>query len=143
MLMIMRLRPTRWLLGMPLFTWLAHRLVLGPFDYTVINLREPFIARAFGVVALSIAASLLLRQRFAPGRLVSDVRAWLALLLVANVGHVVVYGWPLGFPLPPAPARYFPFLGAFLLIGWGLAYAFIAGGRSSRPGSPSPPVQRG
>jgi hypothetical protein len=44
----------------------------------------------------------------------------LGLLFYVNLAHVVVYGWPLGFPLPPQPARYFPFFGAISLAVYGV-----------------------
>jgi hypothetical protein len=123
-----KLRPSPWTLVIAALTWLAHRAVLGPFDYTIVNLRARFVPKAFAAVVVAMVASLALR-RYVRAR-DNDVDAWLAALLFANVGHVFVYGWPLGYPLPPAEARYFPFFGAITLCAWGLV---IAAGRLGRP----------
>jgi hypothetical protein len=116
-----------WLASAVLILWLVHRLVLGDFDFTVINLREQFLPRAalvtFSASLLAIGAHLLVVR--APERLAGDQLTLVALLLVANVGHVFVYGWPLGFPLPSQAARYFPFLGAIALASYALVAAVL------------------
>lgn len=111
-----------WLAFALLSIWATHHLVLGDFDFTVINLREHFVPRAsFVAFASSFVALgghvLTVRRR---ERIVGDQLVLLGLLLAANLGHVFVYGWPLGFPLPSQAARYFPFFGAFLLASYGL-----------------------
>ena len=62
-------------------------------------------------------------------RLVGDLLLVVGLLLAMNLGHVYVYGWPLGFPLPPQPARYFPFFGAIALATYALAAGLLLEGR--------------
>jgi hypothetical protein len=124
-----KLRPSAWPLVIAALTWLAHRAVLGPFDYTIVNLLARFVPKAFAVVILAMVASFLVRRFVRPRE--TDVDAWLAALLFANVGHVFVYGWPLGYPLPPAEARYFPFFGAIALCAWGLVTAAARLGRPS------------
>ena len=115
---------TMWVASSLLILWVVHRLVLGDFDFTVINLREQFIPRAavvaFAASLLGVAAHVLVVRR--PERLTGDQLVLIGLLLFANVGHVYVYGWPLGFPLPGQAARYFPFLGAIALA----SYALVA-----------------
>jgi hypothetical protein len=113
-----------WMAAALAILWVVHRVVLGDFDFTVINLRERFIPRAalvvFSASLVAVAAHVLVVRR--PDRLASDQLVLVGLWLFANVGHVVVYGWPLGFPLPGQAARYFPFLGAIALA----AYALVA-----------------
>lgn len=114
-------------LGFALLTvWGVHHMVLGDFDFTVVNLRAQFVPRATVIAFVSALVALgghvvIIRGR---ERLVADQLLFVGLLLVANLGHVFVYGWPLGFPLPSQPARYFPFLGAILLA----AHALVAAG---------------
>lgn len=112
---IARLVP--WLASSLLLVWAVHHAVLGDLDFTVINLRGLFVPRAALVALLSSLVSLgvhrlLLRS---PARRLGDLLLLMGLVLAANLGHVFVYGWPLGFPLPSQPARYFPFFGAILL----------------------------
>lgn len=116
-----------WMTASLLALWVIHRLVLGDLDFTVINLREQFIPRAAMVTfaaALAAAAGHVLALR-RPERLAGDLLMLVGLLLVANVGHVYVYGWPLGFPLPSQAARYFPFLGAIALATYALVAAVV------------------
>ena len=116
-----------WMTAAALALWVAHRVVLGDLDFTVINLREQFIPRAaivtFSAALVAVIAHVILLAR--PEQLAEDLLMLVALLLVANVGHVYVYGWPLGFPLPGQAARYFPFLGAIALATYGLVAAAI------------------
>jgi hypothetical protein len=98
--------------------------VLGDFDFTVINLRERYIPRAAAVAIVSVLATLVAHERIVHDRprLVGDLVLLVGLLLAMNVGHVYVYGFPLGFPLPPQAARYFPFFGAIAVV----VYALVA-----------------
>ncbi len=133
-----------WLLLTAAIFWAVHRAVLGEFDYSVINIRTRFIPRAFGIAFCSLALAVVAHRLLLSSthgahdvsptwkeRLRADVLVIAALLLVMNVGHVAVYGWPLGFPLPSAPARYFPFFGAIALATTGLL-AFILSVISAR-----------
>ena len=106
--------------------WCVHHAVLGDFDFTVINLRERFLPRAGAVALVSALATVFAHARIVSDRrrLAGDVVLLVGLLLAAMLGHVYVYGWPLGFPLPPQPARYFPFFGAIALV----TYALVAAG---------------
>ncbi len=117
-----------WLVFAVLAIWALHRAVLGEFDYSVINLRERFLPRA--AIIGSSAALLVLGAHLGVvrvrERLLGDFLMLVGLVLAANVGHVLVYGWPLGFPLPPPAARYFPFFGAILLATHGLVAAVLA-----------------
>lgn len=115
-----------WLLFALFTVWGVHHVVLGDFDFTVVNLRGLFILRATAIAFVSALVALgvhafVLRDR---ERLVSDQLLFVGLLLFVNLGHVFVYGWPLGFPLPSQAARYFPFLGAILLA----VHALVAAG---------------
>lgn len=116
-----------WIAAALLTLWVVHRLVLGDLDFTVINLREQFIPRAaivtFSAALAATAGHVLALRR--PERVAGDVLMLVGLLLAANVGHVYVYGWPLGFPLPAQAARYFPFLGAIALATYALVAAAV------------------
>ena len=105
-----------------LLLWGVHHLVLGDFDYTVINLKVRYVPRAVLVSAMAWVGVAL----FARKRVVFDLGVVVALLLVVNVGLVFVFGAPLGFPLPPPAARYFPFFGAIALLVFGMLTAIAA-----------------
>ncbi len=111
-----------WLSTLVAAIWLSHRIVLGDFDYTVINLKVRYLPRAFGAVFLAGAFAWAARVARDRGwtHLANDAVTFSALLLLCNLGHVLVYGWPLGFPLPSPAARYFPFFGAIAQVGFGL-----------------------
>ena len=126
-----------WVVFAAFVTWAVHRAILGELDFTVINLKVQFVPRAFAVVFLSatVAAAVhaALVRRW--DHLASDMLTLLGVLLLANLGHGFVYGWPLGFPLPPTAARYLPFFGAIALVGFGLfasVLVIIAWRRSRR-----------
>lgn len=133
---------TMWVVSALLILWGVHHLVLGDFDFTVINLRERFIPRAavvaFAASLLAVGGHVLVVRR--PDRLAGDQLVLVGLLLVANVGHIYVYGWPLGFPLPGQAARYFPFLGAIALASYALVAAVIVMSRKPRSSTPAPPA---
>jgi len=118
---------TAWVAFTAFVVWCVHHAVLGDFDFTVINLRQRFIPRAAAVAIVSALATVLAHARIVRDkeRLVGDLLLVVGLLLAMNLGHVYVYGWPLGFPLPPQPARYFPFFGAIALAVYGLAAAVL------------------
>ena len=113
---------TAWVAFGMFVIWCVHHAVLGEFDFTVINLRERFLPRASAVALVSAVATVLAHLRIVGDRrrLAGDMVLLVGLLLAAMLGHVYVYGWPLGFPLPPQPARYFPFFGAIALVTYGL-----------------------
>ncbi len=125
-----------WLTMLVAATWLSHHLVLGDFDYTVINLKVRYLPRAFGVVLLAGAFAWVARvvQERAWAGLANDAVTFSALLLLCNLGHIFVYGWPLGFPLPSPAARYFPFFGAIAQVGFGALalFAIVMAARESR-----------
>ncbi len=127
-----------WLLSAPALLWLVHHAVLGDFDYTVINMKRRFVTRAFAITfAAALAGVAIHAVAIRNGRrLVRDLVTVVLLLLVANVGHVLVYGWPLGFPLPSAAARYFPFFGSIATVG----YALVAIGVALSPWGGGPPA---
>jgi hypothetical protein len=110
-----------WLACVVLAIWVAHHLTLGDFDYTVINRRGRFIVRGYAAVFLSALVGIATHARITNAEhLVDDWTTVVVGMLAMNLGHIAVYGWPLGFPLPPAPARYFPFFGSGALLGYAL-----------------------
>jgi hypothetical protein len=108
--------------GAALALYLAHRIALGVFDYTVVNRRERFIALALAAAVSSALVVTVAHARIVRSRehLTEEMVTGVALLLLANLGHIFVYGWPLGFPLPPPALRYAPFYGAITLVGFAL-----------------------
>lgn len=127
-----------WVVMTALSTWVAHRVILGEFSFTVINRRNAFVPAALLAVAVSGLASVLVHAvlvRRAPSRtrerryveqLTSDLLLLVVLLVIVNLGHIVAYGWPLGFPLPPSTARYLPFFSSIVQVVYGLGTAALA-----------------
>ena len=94
----------------------------------MINVRTTFIPRAFAIVMASAAIAVAVHALFVRdlAHLTADLLTLVGLLVIANVGHVLVYGWPLGFPLPSAALRYFPFFGAIALVGFAVVGFVLA-----------------
>ncbi len=68
-------------------------------------------------------------------RLVADQATLVWLAIVVNVGHIFVYGWPLGFPLPGPTLLFLPFIASIFLL-WQsilLFFAAIAAIRAPQP----------
>lgn len=116
-----------WLGAAAMLTWLVHRAILGEFDFTVINLKSSFVPRALAIVAIAAVSASFVHLRVVRSyeRLAFDILTLVGVLAIANLGHIFVFGWPLGYPLPSAEARYFPFFGAIALLGYGLAAAVV------------------
>ncbi len=108
-------------------TWVAHRVALGEFDFTVIVRRPYYVPRAFAAATVSwvIAAVVHWLLFRSAEKLAFGLMLLAAGWLVLGVGHVAVYGWPLGFPLPPPPVRYFPFFGSIAGLVSALASAAV------------------
>jgi hypothetical protein len=113
-----------WLLAVLTATVALHVLVRGSFDWTAINTRESYL-RAGALIALAPALLGLVVRRAAPD-LLADQLTLAVLVLALDLGHIVVFGWPLGFPLPPPPLLLFPFTGAILLAVHAALVALLA-----------------
>ena len=59
-------------------------------------------------------------------QLAFDMLALTALVVAAGLGHRLVYGVPLGFPLPGRYELFFPFMGAAWALCFGFATAVIS-----------------
>ncbi|MBL9104860.1 MAG: alkaline phosphatase family protein [Myxococcales bacterium] len=123
--------------GLRLAVWCAavmaaaavmHVVWLGSFDWTAINLRERYLRAAPLVCAIAVAPAIAWSLwREGRARLAGDLLTLSLLGLAVNVGHVVVFGWPLGFPLPGPAALLLPFFAAFFTVVHGLLAALAAG----------------
>lgn len=105
------------------WVWVVHHALLGDLDFSALNGTKRYLIRAAITVAIALAISIvthvfLVRKL---SRFVFDVTTLLALLLVLEAGHLVAYGWPLGFPLPSPSVRYLPFFGSFVMCGFSIA----------------------
>lgn len=109
-------------------TVLLHILVLGSFDWTAINLRERYLRSApFICLVPALLALALHRWRLRdPDRLLADQLTLAALGLAVLLGHIVAFGWPLGYPLPGPALLLLPFLASFFLVVHGLLAALLA-----------------
>ena len=119
-----------WLAFALLALWVSHRLILGVLEFSAINLKERYVPKAFAAVFLAAVVTTLAhrwtRRPFAP-----DQVTLVGVILYVNVAHVLVYGWPLGFPLPSAAMRYLPFFACFAAVG-NAAIGIVATARALR-----------
>jgi hypothetical protein len=97
----------------------------GSFDATSINARATWIRAALAlgmaVGAAGIVAHTLLFRDAARAR--ADQLTLVAVGVLADLAHATAYGWPLGYPLPPAPLLFFPFFVASFVV----SHAAVAG----------------
>lgn len=118
-----------WCAAVMLATAALHVLVLGSLDWTAINRREHYLVRA-PLICLAPALVALAARAWRLGvgsRVIADQLTLAALGLAIDVGHIVVFGWPLGFPLPGAALLLLPFLASFFLAVHALLGALLAG----------------
>jgi len=110
-----------------------HVLVLGSFDWTAINMRARYLRAAplicLGPAVLAIAWH---RWRWPASSLPADLLTLALLGLAINAGHIAVFGWPLGFPLPGPAMLLLPFFAAFFMVVHGTLAALAAGWSLSR-----------
>ena len=111
-----------------LATLALHLLVLGSLDWTAINTRERYLVRAPFICATPAVLAIAWHVwRVRDGaRLIADQLTSAALALALVLAHVVVFGAPLGFPLPGPTLLLYPFLGAFMIVVHALLAAVIA-----------------
>jgi hypothetical protein len=98
-------------------TLATYRAMRGSLDFTSINSRAEFIRVGAGVsLAVAILAMLVHWSIFRDGgRWVADELTLVAVVVAANLLHLFVYGWPLGFPLPGPGLLFFPFFAPLFL----------------------------
>lgn len=105
------------------WVWVVHHALLGDLDFSALNGSKRYLILASVTVAIAAAISVVthvfLVRRLS--RFVFDVTTLLAVLLVLEAGHLIAYGWPLGFPLPSPSVRYLPFFGAFMQCAFSIA----------------------
>lgn len=105
-----------------------HVALRGSFDMSAIPDRERFISFS---LELSLACGLLggllhLRWRRSPPALLVDGAALLLLLGAVALGHPLAFGWRVGFPLPPPPLYFLPYLLALAVPGLGVGILLAA-----------------
>lgn len=140
-----------WCAAVLLATGVLHLLVLGSLDWTAINRREHYLVRApliCLVPAIFAIAARAWRWRGDAAPVIADQLTLAVIALAIDLGHIVVYGWPLGFPLPGPTLLLLPFLASFFLVVHALLVALLAGlallrgliarRRTARPTAPGP-----
>ncbi len=117
-----------WCLLIAAATVVLHILVLGSFDWTAINLRERYLQTA-PIICLAPALLALALRHWRlrdTSRLIADQLTLAALALALDLGHIVVFAWPLGYPLPGPALLLLPFIASFFLVIHALLAASLA-----------------
>jgi hypothetical protein len=127
-----------WVTGVYLATYLLTLVLRGSVDPTAINERGPFIRFGLGLSAAVLlgAGVLHLLLRRSPVALRADVLALLAVTLLVNLLHPVVFGWHLGFPIPAPVFIYLPYFASMFLLtlcALALPLCFVHRRESARP----------
>lgn len=116
-----------WCLGVAATTVALHVVALGSFDWTAINLRERYL-RAAPLICLAPAVlAIIVRRRQRGPAAVADQLTLATLALALDLGHIVVFGWPVGYPLPGPAMLLTPFFASIFLGVHGLLAALLAG----------------
>ena len=106
-----------WLIGCAAAAYILQVTLRGSFDMSSVNHRESFIRFTLtlgaAVTTLGLLVHLLIRRSL-------RALAWdLGMLSLAGtllcILHPLVFGWHLGFPVPPPPVYFFPYFGALFL----------------------------
>jgi len=99
-------------------TLVVYAWLRGSLDFTSINARLTFLRAGLGVsAAVAVVAAVGHRLVFSDyGRLVEDELTLVGLTAFTIVLHPIVYGWPLGFPLPGPGLLFFPFFAPVFLL---------------------------
>jgi hypothetical protein len=112
-----------WMVGLLAASGAVYVLMRGSFDFTSINLRSIFVASSsiaiLGTAVLAVALHLFMVR--STRSLAFDLLVVAALVVAAGFGHRLVYGVPLGFPLPGRYELFFPFMAA----AWALVLGFL------------------
>jgi hypothetical protein len=118
-----------WAVATIAVTALAFVAARGSFDLTAVNKRAAFVSQtaalSLGISAASAIALAHLRRR-GPGESLRLLTAIVLALLGVTLGHAVVYGFAVGFPLPPPVLLFLPLFttvaaGATAALGLGLS----------------------
>ncbi len=98
-------------------SWALQVLLRGSFDLSSVAFREDFLQFTIllGVLWTGGAALLHWLVRRDMAGLVLDFLVLSIVGTLLNVAHPVVFGWTLGFPVPPAAAFFFPYWAALFL----------------------------
>jgi hypothetical protein len=107
-----------WMMAIAGATTGLHVLVLGSFDFSSINKRVPYIQQesliCLGVGIFALAVHVLIHRDMRRAVVDQAVLVWIALLV--NLAHPLVYGWPLGFPIPSPELVFLPFIASVFLL---------------------------
>ncbi|ACY14049.1 type I phosphodiesterase/nucleotide pyrophosphatase [Haliangium ochraceum DSM 14365] len=107
-----------WMLAIASASGALYAALRGSFDFSSINSRAAFLRVAGSVCAgVGLAGSL---AHLALGR---ELSRWLAdqftlsaLAVALLLGHIAVFGWPLGMPLPGAWMFFLPFFASLFAL---------------------------
>lgn len=123
-----RLAALAWSVAVPAVYLAIYRWLSGGLDATSLNGRAFFTRNVLIASTAAIAlGSLAHLTRGGSARSLSDRAALLAALtLCANLSHIGVYGWPLGYPLPDPLIYFAPFLMSTFQLTAGLALALAS-----------------
>lgn len=114
-----------WCLALALVSVALHVGALGSFDWTAINTRERYLGAAPLICLIPALLALAARRRARSG-LIADELTLAGLALALDLGHIVVFGWPLGYPLPGPAMLLLPFFASIFLAVHALLAALLA-----------------
>ena len=89
----------------------------GSFDLTAMNLRASFVSET-ATLCFAVSLATILLFTWVRGTRADALRIQVPIiiaLLGVSLAHVVVYGFTLGFPLPPPPLLFLPYFSSVAL----------------------------
>ena len=125
-----------WMTGTVAVTFAIYTIARGSFDFTSINKREPFIL-ASQTICLSVAVVSALVHAFIWRRAVcyiADQLTLIAVFVAIGAAHPLIYGNPLGFPLPGQVELFIPFIAAAFGLANGIWTTLVCLALAARAG---------
>jgi lysylphosphatidylglycerol synthetase-like protein (DUF2156 family) len=112
---------TLWMVALVVACGGVFALARGSFDFTSINLRSEFVRASLCIcVGVGAGAGIVhLASWRDPGRLLADLSTVLVAVAALDAAHPLIYGWPMGYPLPHPMVLFWPFFAAPLALGLG------------------------
>jgi hypothetical protein len=115
-----------WCLGVAALTVALHVVALDSFDWTAINLRERYLRYAAAICLAPAVPAIVFRRHRRGDDSIADHLTLVTLALALDAGHIVVFGWPLGYPLPGPAMLLVPFFASIFVVTHGLLAAIVA-----------------
>ena len=107
-----------WMAAAVTATFLAWTIIRGSFDFTSINERAPYIKASLAICLAGAALAAIVHGAIwrDSSRYFGDQLTLMLVALAIDAAHPLIYGAPLGFPLPSRIELFLPFIASSLAL---------------------------